>query len=208
MVRIVIVEDNDLLRNNLQILLEGEKGVSVVGTYPDAEDALENIDDIPFDILLADIGLPGRSGIELIGEVKSRYPDVDILAHTVFDNRGTVYSAIKAGASGYMLKGSSPRELIEALHSLHHGGAPMSPKIARAIITDMQDGSEKEHYILSPRETQILKGLEDGFTYAELAEQFNISSHTVHSHIKNIYEKLHARGRQDALVKARKKGII
>ena len=206
--QVVIVEDNELLRNNLRLLLEGEREVSVAGCYADAEDALKNIEVTVFDLLLVDIGLPGLSGIELIREVKSRLPDIDILAHTVFDNRETVYSAIKAGASGYILKGASPRELIEALHNLHRGGAPMSPKIARAIISDMQDGCKEERYILSPREIQIIKKLENGYTYSEIGDELNISSHTVHSHIKNIYEKLHAAGRSDALLKAHKKGII
>ena len=206
--RIIIVEDNELLRSNLSILLNGEKDIIVADAYASAEDALSGINQTSFDLLLVDIGLPGLSGIELIHQVKQDFPEVDILAHTVFDNRDTVYAAIRAGASGYILKGTTPRELIEALHSIDEGGAPMSPKIARAIIRDLQEGSEEEQYLLTPREIQILRGLESGCTYNEVADEMNISSHTVHSHVKNIYEKLHAHGRQDALIKARKKGII
>jgi len=137
-----------------------------------------------------------------------RTPDIDIMAYTVFDNRDTVFKAIKAGASGYILKDATPRELIEALHNLYNGGAPMSPKIARAVINEFQNKVIKEEFLLSPRETEILRGLEKGFTYNELADNLNISYHTVHTHIKNIYEKLHAEGRESALLKARKKGLL
>ena len=206
--RLVIVEDNKLLLDNLRLLLGGEAEIEVVGTFPSAEAALAEIDTLEPDVLLADIGLPGLSGIELIKIVKKKLPDLDIMAHTIFENRDTVFSAIKAGASGYLLKGVTPRELIESLHNLHQGGAPMSPKIARSVINEFQGANIDEQYLLTPREREILIGLEKGFTYNELSDQLTISYHTVHTHIKKIYEKLHSQGRQSALVAARKKGII
>jgi len=205
---LVIVEDNTLLRENLRLLLEGEQGISVEGTFASAEEALSPIREIGPDVLLVDIGLPGRSGIDLIGDVKKDNPEIEILAHTVFDSRDVVFSALKAGASGYILKGASPREIVEALFSLHQGGAPMSPKIARAVIREFQTSRGKEEELLTAREKEILLGLEQGFTYNEIGTNLHISHHTVHSHIKNIYEKLHAQGRRSALFKAKKKGII
>jgi two-component system NarL family response regulator len=148
------------------------------------------------------------SGVELIANVKEMLPDLDILVHTVFDSRDTVFSAIKAGASGYILKGATPRELVEAIQGLMDGGAPMSPKIARAVISEFQQNGISDQFLLTSREQEILKGMEQGFTYKELGNRLNISPHTIHSHIKKIYEKLHARNRRDALTKARKKGII
>ena len=126
----------------------------------------------------------------------------------VFDDRDTVFSAIQAGASGYVLKGSTPREIVEALFELENGGAPMSPKIARAVIREFQESKVEEQYLLTPREQQILKGLETGLTYTELGDILSISPHTVHSHIKRIYEKLHAVDRKSALIQARRKGLI
>lgn len=204
----MIVEDNGLLRENLRLLLGGEPGIEVAGVFESAEEALPAIRKAAPDVMLVDIGLPGMSGVELTKSVKSRFPGIEILTHTVFEDRENVFSAIKAGASGYILKGSTPRELIEALNNVYQGGAPMSPKIARKVIQEFQDEKASEPYLLSMREREIVKEIEKGLSYKEIAERFNISRHTVHTHIKKIYEKLHAKDRQEALLKARKKGII
>jgi len=123
---VAIVEDNQTLLDNLRLLLQGESGCSVTGAWRSAEDALANSSWARTNILLADIDLPGISGVELISQIKAKYPHVDCMAYTVSEDRATVFAAIKAGACGYLLKGSTPRELIEALHHLHEGGAPMS----------------------------------------------------------------------------------
>jgi DNA-binding NarL/FixJ family response regulator len=159
-------------------------------------------------VILTDLGLPGMSGVDLIKKVKEEMPSLEIMAHTVFEDREMVFSAIKAGASGYILKGSSPREVIESIHALYKGGAPMSPKIARKIIHEFQDDVVSEQYLLTQREKEIVKRVEEGLTYKEIGERLSISTHTVHTHIKNIYEKLQAKDRNDAIVKARKRGII
>lgn len=206
--KVVIVEDNPLLRENLKLLLSGEQGITVAGAFGSAEDALQSIKKTAPDVMLVDLGLPGMSGVELIKKVKDKLPGIDIMTHTIFEDRESVFSAIKAGASGYILKGSTPRELIEALNNLHQGGAPMSPKIARKVIQEFQDETVSEQYLLSKREQEIVREIEKGLSYKEIAERLHISPHTVHTHIKKIYEKLQAKDRQEALIKARKKGII
>ncbi len=206
--RLVIIEDDPLLLENLSLLLRGEEGIIVAGAYRSAEDALQSLKDAAPDVMLTDLGLPGMSGVELIKKAKDELPSLEIMAHTVFEDREKVFSAIKAGASGYLLKGSSPREIIESIHSLYKGGAPMSPKIARKIIHEFQDEVTGEQFLLTPREKEIVKRIEDGLTYKEIGEKLGISTHTVHTHIKNIYEKLQAKDRNDAIIKARKKGII
>jgi two-component system NarL family response regulator len=206
--RIAIVEDNTILLENLKLLLTGELNIEVIGTSSSAEGAIEFLDFAKAEVLLVDLGLPGMSGIELIGKVKAKYPKLEIMAHTVFENRESVFSAIKAGASAYILKGSRPVELIDALNKLHEGGAPMSPKIARMVIQELQDKGSDEQYLLSQREKEVLKEIEKGMSYKEVANKLNISPQTIHTHIKKIYDKLHAHDRQDALLKARKKGII
>lgn len=206
--RIAIVEDNSILRENLVLLIGGEPDLEVCCNFGTAEEALPCILESKLDILLVDLGLPGMSGIELIKRVKARTQHLEIMVHTAFDARNTVFAAIKAGATGYILKGATPRELIESIHNLAKGGAPMSPKIARAVIGEFQQVETDDHYLLTPREKEILVGMEQGFTYIELGSRLSISPHTIHSHIKKIYEKLHAKSRREALATARQRGII
>ncbi len=206
--RLVIIEDDPLLLENLTLLLSGEEGITVAGSYRSAEDALKSLRNTSPEVMLTDLGLPGMSGVDLIKKAKEEMPSLEIMAHTVFEDRERVFSAIKAGASGYILKGSSPREIIESIHALYKGGAPMSPKIARKVIHEFQDEVVGEQFLLTQREKEIVKLVEDGLTYKEIGEKLSISTHTVHTHIKNIYEKLQAKDRNDAIIKARKKGII
>ena len=206
--RLVIVEDDPLLLENLTLLLSGEGGITVAGSYRSAEDALKVLNNSKPEIMLTDIGLPGMSGVDLIRKAKEEMPALEIMAHTVFEDRENVFSAIKAGASGYILKGSSPREIIESIHALYKGGAPMSPKIARKVIHEFQDEAGTDQFLLTPRETEITKRIEEGLTYKEIGEKMSISTHTVHTHIKKIYEKLQAKDRNDAIIKARKRGIL
>jgi DNA-binding NarL/FixJ family response regulator len=206
--RLVIVEDDPLLLENLTLLLSGEGGITVAGSYRSAEEALKLFRSAKPEVMLTDIGLPGMSGVELIKKAKETMPALEIMAHTVFEDRENVFAAIKAGASGYLLKGSSPREIIESIHALFKGGAPMSPKIARKIILELRDDVASDEFLLTSREKEIVKLVEEGLTYKEIGERSNISTHTVHTHIKNIYEKLQAKNRHDAIMKARKKGIL
>ncbi len=206
--KVAIVEDNPILLENLKLIFMGEPNMKVVGAYSSAEKALSDIKKNIPDVLLADLGLPGMSGVELIGKVKRQFTDVDIMAHTIFEDRETVFAAIKAGASAYILKGSRPVEIIEALNKLYEGGAPMSPKIARMVIQEFQDKGTDEQYLLSQREKEVIREIEKGHSYKEIADKLHVSPQTIHTHIKKIYDKLHASDRQDALLKARKKGII
>lgn len=206
--RLIIVEDDPILLESLKLILGGEAGITVAGAFGSAEDALRALRKLSPEVMLTDLGLPGMSGIELIKKAKDDMPSLEIMTHTVFEDRENVFAAIKAGASGYILKGSSPREIVEAIHEIHKGGAPMSPKIARKVIHEFQDENVEDQYILSQRERDVVKCIEQGLTYKEISLRLKISSHTVHTHIKNIYEKLQAKDRGEALVKARKTGII
>jgi len=207
--KICIVEDNKPLLANLRLLLEGEPGFSVTGSYASAEEALKNLPWDGAEVLLADIDLPGLSGVDLIRQIHETNPAIQTLVYTISEERDTVFAAIKAGAMGYLLKGCPPRDLIEALRSIYQGGAPMSPKIARKVLGEMQNpGKLPDADLLSPREKDILSGIALGRSYKDLSQALNISPHTVHTHIKKIYEKLQAFSRSDALQKARDLGVI
>ncbi len=188
--KLALVEDNALLRDHLAILLDGEPGISVIGTYGSGEEALPGVIESPPDVLLVDLGLPSMSGLELVEKVKRKMPELDVMVHTVFDSRESVFAAIKAGAAGYMLKGGSIGEVTEALFCLHEGGASMSPKIARTVRREFHKQAVEQHNLTFQEQT-ILQGLEDGLTYKELAQDQHVSLKRIHSVIKNIYRKLY-----------------
>jgi two-component system NarL family response regulator len=206
--RLLIVEDDQLLRENLRALLSGESGVRVVAACASAEEALPLLASARPDVMLSDLGLPAMSGIELIRKARDVLPSLDIMVLTVSEDREAVFAALKAGAAGYIVKGATPRELVEALDALRAGGAPMSPKIARLVVKTFHDTPPPEEFLLSAKERAVLGGIQEGRSYKEIAAAMNISPHTVHSHIKHIYEKLQATDKRDALVKARRKGLI
>jgi len=204
---ICIVEDNFAILENLRLLLDGEPDMEVSGCYETAEDALRKVQWDQVDVLLVDLELPGMPGVELIQQVRARSRDTRIIAHTIYDDRATVLGAIRAGACGYVVKGCRASQLISALHDIYNGGAPMSPSIAQIVFSELQtmnaDARAMCPTILSAREKTILQYLDQGMTYKEIANRLNIAPSTVHTHIKNIYSKLHAHNKQEALRKGR-----
>jgi two-component system NarL family response regulator len=205
--RVAIVEDDSVTRETLKLLLANEPQIDDVRVFESGESFLGALENLDTDVLLVDLDLPGMHGTELILKVKQDKPDLDILVYTVYEDRENVFAAIKAGASGYILKGRPARDLIESLLVLLQGGAPMSPRIARKVIGEFQKIAIEENP-LSPRESRIIRYIEEGLTYKIIAERMGISPHTVHNHIKNIYGKLHAGNRIDALNRARRIGIL
>lgn len=209
--RLVIVEDDPYLLEKLSIALDEEAGISVVGAFGTAQETLASLGQLSPDVMLVDLGLPDLSGVEFIRRVRDSMPDVEILAHTVFDDKDTVFSAIRAGASGYILKGTRLGSLVEALLEVREGGAPMTPAIARKVIREFRDGGpsvDEDDDLLTQRERSVLKEIESGMTYKQTASKLNISTHTVNVHIRNIYQKLQAKDRKEALRSARRKGIL
>lgn len=211
--KILIVEDDPMTQDNLTLLLQGEREVRSVEAFGTAEDARDHANWANIDILLSDIDLPGEmNGVDLIAWTQLHHPDITSMAYTIHENRDIVFAAIKAGACGYLLKSSSPRELIESLTELAEGGAPMTPKIARKVITDMQKVSEEDNNNgeshLTQREKEILQQIDLGLSYKEIAAKLHISPHTVHTHIKKIYEKVQVGSRDEVVRKARRLGWI
>lgn len=202
-----VVEDDPRLRNYLVELLSGEPSFRLVGSAATGAEAVTQISALAPQLALIDLGLPDTTGQDVIARVSALPRPPLVLAHTVFDDRDNVLEAIRAGAMGYVLKGGAPRELVEALHQLALGGAPMSPRIARAVLRELR-GAPAEPDPLSPRERQLLKLVDEGLTYKQISERLAVSTHTVHSHIKNIYDALHARSRSEALATARSRGLI
>lgn len=208
-ITLVIVEDLDEVREGLMTFLALSPEFKVLDTFKTAEQALEMIPRLQPDIVIMDINLPGMNGIECTRQLSSRNAHTQFMMFTVYENDEKVFEALKAGASGYLLKNTGLIHIIEALKELHQGGSPMSANIARKLVNNFQQRAQKETVqgmaTLSPRENEILQLLARGLLYKEIANQLTISTSTVRQHIHRIYEKLHVQNRTEAINKAFKK---
>ncbi len=203
-ISLAIVEDLDEVREGLKQFISLNPEFKVLDTYKTAEEAVYEIPKQNPDIVIMDISLPGMNGIECIREIKNKVPQTQFMMFTVYENDEKVFEALKAGASGYLLKNTGLVQMIEALKELHTGGSPMSANIARKLVKVFHD-QEKDMVpveVLSTRENETLQLLAKGLLYKEIAEQLHISTSTVRQHIHKIYEKLHVQNRTEAINKA------
>ena len=203
-ISIAIVEDLDVVRNGLKDFISLSTDFLVVGTFKTGEEASEHLPEIKPDIVIMDINLPGINGIECIRQVKDKSPSTQFMMFTVYENDDKVFEALKAGASGYLLKNTGLLQIAESVKELHEGGSPMSANIARKMVNLFRDTDKKTPFldILSTREKEILQLLAKGLLYKEIAEQLHITTGTVRIHIHKIYEKLHVQNRTEAINKA------
>ena len=202
-ITLAIVEDLDEVRDGLKNFISLSQDFKVLDTFKTAEEAAYDLPKLKPDIVIMDINLPGMNGIECIREVKDKIPGTQFMMFTVYENDEKVFEALKAGASGYLLKNTGLVQLIESLKELHNGGSPMSANIARKLVTLFRSGQKEIANVeaLSTRENEILLLLTKGLLYKEIAEQLSISVSTVRQHIHHIYEKLHVQNRTEAINK-------
>ncbi|MBI3189747.1 MAG: response regulator transcription factor [Ignavibacteriales bacterium] len=202
-IEVSIVEDSDQLRESLAVLINGYDKFKCISTFDNAEAALRNLPKQKPHVVLMDINLPHMNGIECVRKLKSQAPEINFVMLTVYDDNDDVFESLKAGASGYLLKRTSPHEILQAIEDVYNGGSPMSSQIARKIVQSFHRFEEtpNETEKLSEREGEILSLLSKGYKYNEIADSLFISVHTVRSHLRSIYEKLHVRSRTEAVVK-------
>jgi len=202
-ISVSIVEDNDKLRGTLARVLNRAEGFSCASQYPSAEDALKDLPQIRPDVVLMDINLPGMNGVECVRQLKMMLPEVQVMMLTVYEDTENIFNALAAGASGYLLKRTSSKELLEAIHDVRRGGSPMTMHIARKVVQSFQRSaaSAQATETLSEREQQVLDLLSQGLIYKEIADKLGISYETVHTYIRRIYEKLQVRTRTEAVAK-------
>jgi len=202
---VAIVEDHALTRENLARLIRSTRGFECRGIYPSAEAALEGLQKSPPDVVLMDINLPKMSGVECVGKLKAILPDVQIVMLTVYDDTDKVYEALQNGATGYLLKRSTPDEITHAIEEVLRGGAPMSSYIARKLVVSFQKPlpAEVPSEGLSKRENEVLALVAKGYANKEVADALGLSFETVRSYLKTIYSKLHVRSRTEAAMKFR-----
>jgi DNA-binding NarL/FixJ family response regulator len=205
-IEIAIVEDNAALANGLRKIVESASDFRCLGVWTTAEEALKKIDAFRPQVVLMDINLPGISGIEATSRIKQFLPEIQIIMVTVYRDHDQIFAALKAGASGYLLKRSTPEEVRQAIRDVRSGGAPMSAEIARRVVEAFHQPVKApgaEEIKLSKRETEILEHLAIGLANKEIADRLGISVETVRVHLRRIYEKLHVHSRTEAAMKFR-----
>ena len=202
-VKLSIVEDKVGFRTSLAQMLSNANGYQCLKTYGTAEEALRDIPKHPPDVVLMDINLPGMSGVECVRHLHTTAPQVRVIMLTVYEDTENIYAALKAGASGYLLKRTSPAKLLEAIQDVVDGGAPMSSAIARKVVQSFLDSSPaNENYgNLSSREQEVLDMLAKGYLYKEISDQLHLGLGTIKTYIRRIYEKLHVQSRTEAVLK-------
>lgn len=202
-IRVLVLEDDLKVRNGLVALLEGSPGFACAGACDTAELALRQIPAVKPDLILVDLELPGLSGTEFLATCRQRFPKIELLVLTIHDTAEWVFPALAAGASGYVVKGTPPAKLLEAIAEVHSGGSFMSGSVARLALKAFRvtPGPKPSPATLSPREQEVLARLAQGLKHAEIATELGISQRTVNTHLYHIYEKLHVHSAAGAVGK-------
>lgn len=200
-INVAIVEDTDAIRDGLALLIGSSEGFICENVFSNAEDALAQLPTLKPDVVLTDINLPGISGIELVKALKPVIPQTQFLMCSVYEDDDSIFQSLKNGATGYLIKNSTPIKILSSIQEISEGGSPMSSSIARRVIATFQTVSPVNDYDLSDREKEILKYLSEGLMYKEVANQLFISIDTVRTHVRKIYEKLEVHSRTEALNK-------
>lgn len=215
-IKILVVDDHTLVREGFARLLEMVPDFEVLGQAAKADEALKFLEEQQVDIILMDIRLPGVNGIELTRTIKEKYPDVEVIILSMYDEEEYVSEAVRGGASGYVLKDISPEELIRTIRVVHSGGSLINPALARKVLKSLAGGQKKflslkkskELKELSERELQVLQLVADGNSNKAVGEILIISDKTVKSHLRNIFRKLEVNDRAEAVACAMRKGLV
>jgi DNA-binding NarL/FixJ family response regulator len=206
-IKVAIIEDDSRVREALVEMLNEAPGMRCVAHFDCAEAALKHFPGDEADVALVDINLPGRSGIELVGELKTRYPKLHLVMMTVYEDTEQIFNSLQAGATGYLLKRARPADILNAIHDVYKGGSPMSPEIARKVVLFFHQrragasATSAQMELLTKRETEILSQLAKGSLYKEIADHMKISLDTVRTHLQHIYNKLQVHSRHEAVMK-------
>lgn len=203
MIKICLIEDIADIRNGLQSIILDDDRFELQKSFVTAEEAIAELPLFQPDVVLTDINLPAKSGIDCVRELKPQFPQMQFMIFTIYEDNDQVFEALKAGSSGYILKNTAPAKIIESLVELYEGGSPMSPKIARKVLTAFNSAPVENDVndILSKREQEVLELLSKGFLYKEIAEKLNISISTVKRHLNSIYTKLQVQNKVEAVNK-------
>lgn len=207
--QVAIYEDNGKLREQLSQYLNTQDDVKVIGAFPNALNITQDFREMRPDVVIMDIDMPGVDGVRAVKLCKECQPEVQIIMYTVFEDDDKLFDSLCAGADGYILKKSPPQMLTDAIHDVYAGGVPLSPNIARKVLSSFQSkGKEADQFKLTKRELEILHLLTKGYSYKQIAAECFIALDTVRKHVQHIYTKLHVRCGTEAVVKALKYRLV
>ena len=212
-IKVALFEDNPLLRDSLFQLINGSEGFICTGAFADCTDLMRKVESANPDVILMDIDLPGgMNGIEAVGKINQTHPGIMIIMQTVFNDNERIFQSITAGASGYLLKNTSPVRILESIREAATGGAPMTPSIAHKILEVFRGKKSalpaKEQSQLNDRQKEILECIFNGMSSKLIAEKLFIAVDTVRYHVKNIYEILHVHSRDELISKVKGKSLL
>jgi DNA-binding NarL/FixJ family response regulator len=203
-IKVAIVEDDEYIRGSLSELIHGASNLDLTGAYEDGPAAMTGILQSKPDVVMMDIQLPGKNGVECVRELKAALPDVNFLMLTAYEDSDKLFESLKAGANGYLLKRTSSTRLLQAIHEIYDGGSPMTPQIARRVVRYFSGAPQDSNAALAsltPGQKKFLEELAQGYSYKEIADHLNITMDGVRSYIRRIYEKLHVHSRTEAVIK-------
>ena len=209
-IKVAVFDDNKAMRDSLYYLISAKQGFTIAGTYPDCNNVLEHLKHETADVVLMDIDMPGLNGIDATALIKNHFPLINVLILTAYDDSAKVFAALQSGATGYLLKKTSPAKILQAITEINEGGAPMNASIARKVLEFFSEKKNiiKNEYDLSRREKDVLACLVNGDSYKMIAAACFISMGTVQSHITNIYKKLQVNSKSEAVIKALREHLV
>jgi len=211
-IRVMLFEDNKHLRDSLYFLIATSAEFECVAAFPDTRQALQHVRHFKPDVIMTDIEMPVMNGIDTTRLIKGEYPAMKILVLTVFEDKEKIFQALCAGGSGYILKNSTPEQILQALMDTYKGGSPLSPSVAKLVVQffqlNMPVAATTEDYNLTPKEKELLECLADGKSYKMIADKMGISLETVKTHMKSVYKKLHVNSSHEAVAKVIRQRIV
>lgn len=206
---IAIFEDNKKFRESLEFVILATPDMELCGSFEDTSRLQQKIEATQPDVVLMDINIPGKNGIDAVKEIKEHFPNVNVCMQTVFEDDDKIFASLCNGASGYILKNTAPEKILQAIREVAEGGSFFTPSVAKKVLNNFQRQPQQGEFVqLTDKEKEVLRFLVDGLSYKMIADKLNVSFHTVHTHIRNIYEKLHVNSKGEAINKAMKNKLV